>query len=85
MVEGISDTASSFSTHMDFIEFPEVEDKGLYRIDEECVICGAGFGLLKQKKFKCKFCYRGVCGKCSLQRFYNPRLEKTARICNNCF
>ena len=57
-------------------------DKNAYHQDKNCVICNSKFGnigITITKKYFCKFCYRGVCEKCSENRVNNNR------CCKKCF
>lgn len=56
----------------------------MWKTDKQCLMCGVGFGLT-QHKYRCKFCYRGVCAKCSKHLFLHPELQMPKRCCNRCF
>ncbi|CAG9313667.1 unnamed protein product [Blepharisma stoltei] len=60
-----------------------------WKKDKVCHICKKKFGskisLINEKKFRCKFCWRGTCGDCSKARAMHPDFEKPQRICNACF
>lgn len=56
----------------------------MWKADKQCLMCGVGFGLT-QHKYRCKFCYRGVCVKCSKHLFLHPELQMPKRCCNRCF
>lgn len=64
-------------------------DKNAWKKDKKCYICKSKFGnklsLINDKRFRCKFCWRGVCGKCTPTRARHPDYEKPQRICNACF
>ena len=62
------------------------EDRTLYKKDKKCIFCGDSFGLgiLHAKKHYCKFCYRGICSKCSPKSAFHPEDKKNLRICNFC-
>ena len=62
------------------------EDRILYKKDKKCIFCGDafGFGILHAKKHYCKFCYRGICAKCSPKSAFHPEDKKNLRICNFC-
>ena len=62
------------------------EDRTLYKKDKKCIFCGDTFGLgiLHAKKHYCKFCYRGICSKCSPKCAFHPEEKKNLRICNFC-
>ncbi|CAG9313700.1 unnamed protein product [Blepharisma stoltei] len=59
-------------------------DKDLYLQDTACIICKSEFGITK-RKYRCKFCWRGVCSKCSEQKTYHPIFNIAKRICDDCF
>lgn len=48
-------------------------------------MCSETFNLLGNKKYFCKFCFRGVCGKCSIHKGLSPITQAPERICDNCF
>ncbi|CAG9315587.1 unnamed protein product [Blepharisma stoltei] len=57
-----------------------------YRLDKICIVCSSKFSLLgSNKKHHCKFCFRGVCRKCSTNKGYQPELQGRYRICDNCY
>lgn len=56
----------------------------MWKTDKQCLMCGVGFGLT-QHKYRCKFCYRGVCSKCSKHLFLHPELQIPKRCCSRCF
>lgn len=62
------------------------DDRKLYKKDKKCVFCGETFGLgiLHSKKHFCKFCYRGICAKCSPKVAFHPEDKRNLRICNFC-
>lgn len=62
------------------------DDRKLYKKDKKCVFCGETFGLgiLHAKKHFCKFCYRGICAKCSPKVAFHPEDKRNLRICNFC-
>jgi hypothetical protein len=62
------------------------DERTLYKKDKKCIFCGDAFGLgiLHAKKHFCKFCYRGICAKCSPKVAFHPEDKKNLRICNFC-
>lgn len=62
------------------------EDRKLYKKDKKCVFCAQtfGIGILNAKKHFCKFCYRGICAKCSPKVAFHPEDRRNLRICNFC-
>ncbi|CAG9326362.1 unnamed protein product [Blepharisma stoltei] len=64
------------------------EDRDHYKKDKLCTVCATQFGrigIVHAKKHFCKFCYRGVCAKCSSQQIHHPEYKEPKRICNKCF
>ena len=55
-----------------------------WKSDRSCLICKAVFKLL-QHKYRCKFCYRGVCNHCSEHLFLHPEMGILKRCCNSCY
>lgn len=62
------------------------DDKKLYKKDKTCICCKTpfGMGITREKKHFCKFCYRGICAKCSPSVAFHPEDKKLLRICNLC-
>ena len=62
------------------------ECKLLYKKDKTCICCKSvfGTGLIHAKRHFCKFCYRGICAKCSPSVAFHPDDKKLLRICNLC-
>lgn len=62
------------------------DDRLQYKNDKKCICCQTQFGLgiLYAKKHYCKFCYRGICAKCSPAAAMHPEERKALRICNLC-
>ena len=63
------------------------EEEGLYQTDKNCAICQIVFGrvgIVHAKKYLCKFCLRGVCKKCSPEKFEHPVSKKREKICSGC-
>lgn len=58
--------------------------RDMWKADKQCLICSVGFGLT-QHKYRCKFCYRGVCSNCARHLFLHPELQIPKRCCNRCF
>lgn len=64
---------------------PQVNRKA-HKDDKKCTVCYSQFSLLgSNKKHYCKFCFRGVCRKCSSKRGYQPELQGRYRICDDCY
>ena len=64
----------------------QVVNKLAYKEDKVCSVRGCVFGILgASKKHFCKFCYRGVCGKCSSRQDFHADLGKAVRFCDSCF
>ncbi|CAG9322668.1 unnamed protein product [Blepharisma stoltei] len=59
-------------------------NKDIYLMDSSCLICKNKF-ILARHKYRCKFCWHGVCAKCSKQKTYHPTYECAKRICDECF
>ncbi|CAG9322644.1 unnamed protein product [Blepharisma stoltei] len=90
-----SDTSSNNSSFVDpnksiydvYIDIAPNEQQ--WKKDKVCHICKKKFGskisLINEKKFRCKFCWRGTCGDCSKTRARHPDFDKPQRICNSCF
>ena len=62
------------------------EDKLMYKKDKTCICCKSAFGtgIIHAKRHFCKFCYRGICAKCSPSVAFHPEDKKLLRICNLC-
>lgn len=61
-------------------------NRDAWKFDTECSLCRNAFGVLKlQHKYRCKFCYRGVCEKCSKWRVLHPEFGIKRRCCNACY
>ena len=64
---------------------PSVNKKE-YRNDKKCTVCQKSFNMMgSMKKHFCKFCYRGVCIKCSNQAAFHPELNTNVRVCDSCY
>lgn len=86
--ESVNSTISESMQTTDLFEYIELgKDKSAYKKDKNCIICQAKFGkvgIVHARKHYCKFCYRGVCAKCSPQVAIHPIERKKLRACNNC-
>ncbi|OMJ82663.1 hypothetical protein SteCoe_16586 [Stentor coeruleus] len=63
------------------------EDNDKFQTDKNCAVCQIAFGLIgivHAKKYLCKFCYRGVCNKCSPEKIMHPIEKQECRICIAC-
>ncbi|OMJ67630.1 hypothetical protein SteCoe_35151 [Stentor coeruleus] len=63
------------------------EDNDKFQADKNCAVCQIAFGIIgivHAKKYLCKFCYRGVCNKCSPEKFVHPIDKQECRICVAC-
>ncbi|CAG9311330.1 unnamed protein product [Blepharisma stoltei] len=84
----INSASSSFAfteeVNPELLGLDPLADKEQYHKDKVCTICKDSFNLLKHK-YRCKFCWRGVCSKCSKQKAINPILGGPQRICDKCF
>ncbi len=89
-----SDNESIASTYSESLQTTDIYDslelgknQNAYKSDKNCVICSCKFGkigIAHARKHYCKFCYRGVCAKCSPQVAVHPVLLTKLRVCNNC-
>ncbi|OMJ69547.1 hypothetical protein SteCoe_32707 [Stentor coeruleus] len=86
--ESVNSTISESMQTTDLFEYIDLgKDKIAYKKDKNCIICQAKFGkvgIVHARKHYCKFCYRGVCAKCSPQVAVHPVERKKLRVCNNC-
>ena len=67
------------------IDLPEENNQ--FQNDKNCAICQIPFGKIGKahgKKYLCKFCMRGVCGKCSPTKIQHPTSKTEERICFAC-
>ncbi|CAG9316429.1 unnamed protein product [Blepharisma stoltei] len=92
-VEEASDTSANSSlldnsrSILEF-NFDLPQDRDHYKKDKKCTVCKTKFGkvgLVNFKKYCCKFCYKGVCLKCSPKQVMHPETLKLERICSNCY
>ena len=61
-------------------------NRDAWKFDKDCSLCGIAFGVLKlQHKYRCKFCYRGICEKCSKWTVLHPEFGTKRRCCNACY
>lgn len=61
-------------------------NRDAWKFDSDCSLCRNAFGVLKlQHKYRCKFCYRGVCEKCSKSRVLHPEFGLKRRCCDACY
>ena len=64
-------------------------DRNAYKAVKSCSSCGVAFGALlsigSAKKYVCKFCYTGVCQKCSPHKLMHPELKRKERCCGTCY
>ena len=61
------------------------ESRTQYKKDKVCIICKTQFGIgIINKRHFCKFCYRGVCTRCSPSVAFHPEERKMLRICDFC-
>lgn len=57
-----------------------------WKFDKVCSLCGSTFGMLNlNHKYRCKFCYRGICEKCSTWRVLHPEFGVPRRCCQACY
>lgn len=60
-------------------------NKSAYLNEKSCDICGSLFCLLGLNRRKCcNFCFKAVCVKCSMQKFYDHKSKSMSRCCDNC-
>ena len=86
--ESVNSTFSeSMQTTENFENLELGKDPNAYKKDKNCIICNTKFGkigIAHARKHFCKFCYRGVCAKCSPQVAFHPTKRTKLRVCNNC-
>ena len=81
-------SASSFRpiTEPD-IPYPLPSVRNLHEEDKSCSNCGSKLdinGVAHSMKQVCKFCYRGICGRCIGYEYFHPESKTMERMCNNC-
>ncbi|CAG9313636.1 unnamed protein product [Blepharisma stoltei] len=62
----------------------QLADQNAYKKDKFCSICGQLFLYGLNQKLTCQVCFRGVCGKCSVQQKSSEESSELVRVCNNC-
>ena len=86
--ESVTSTISESMQTTDLFDALELgKDPQAYKLDKNCTVCSTKFGkigILHARKHYCKFCYRGVCAKCSPQVAVHPIQLKRLRVCNTC-
>ena len=86
--ESVTSTISESMHTTDLFDALELgKDPQAYKLDKNCRICSTKFGkigIMHARKHYCKFCYRGVCAKCSPQVAVHPVQLKRLRVCNTC-
>lgn len=63
-------------------------DRQAYKTSKACTSCEipfGTFGLSTAKKYVCRFCYTGVCNKCSPHRIIHPESKRKERCCASCY
>ena len=63
-------------------------DRQAYKASKACTSCEipfGSFGLSTAKKYICRFCYTGVCNKCSPHRIIHPESKRKERCCASCY
>lgn len=63
-------------------------DRQGYKHSKACTSCDtqfSSFGLSTAKKYVCRFCYTGVCNKCSPHRIIHPESKRKERCCAACY
>ncbi|CAG9332369.1 unnamed protein product [Blepharisma stoltei] len=63
-------------------------DRNAYKNQKYCIVCEiqvAKHGVVRAKRFSCKFCYNAVCGSCSPLTLLHPETFRPERVCMNCF
>lgn len=88
-----SDGSSNASSLLEFVPIPEnltfylPEDRTKWKSDLNCIVCSTemGHGLIRKKKYYCKFCYRAVCQQHSGLQITHPEEPRPQRICEYCY
>ncbi|CAG9333539.1 unnamed protein product [Blepharisma stoltei] len=66
--------------------FDPSADRNAWKQDKVCSVCYQSFSMMGNgKKHYCKFCFRGVCGNCSMHKGLQPERNAALRICDNCY
>ena len=63
-------------------------DRDAYKSSKSCTSCDTlfgSFGITTAKKYICRFCYTGVCSKCSPHRVIHPEARRKERCCVACY